>query len=136
MGVVSESTIRVLLVDMPKLLSDLLEQAFRFDEGMRVVGVTPFKSQLVPEAEATDPDYVIVGMDGESLPLECRELFRERARPRVLGVAPRDGHVDLFELRPERVALGRISPTELVAAVRTAAEARSDRFTTRSTQGG
>jgi DNA-binding NarL/FixJ family response regulator len=129
---VPESTIRVLLVDMPKLLSDLLVQAFRTDEAMRVVGVTPSKARLVPETRATDPDYVIVGLDGDSLPRECRELFTERARPCVLGVAPSDGRVDLFELRPERVALGRISPAELVTAVHTAAQARQ----AQSTQGG
>jgi DNA-binding NarL/FixJ family response regulator len=133
---VPESTIRVLLVDMPKLLSDLLEQAFRTDDAIRVVGVSSSKARLVPDTEATRPDYVVVGMDDDTLPRECRELFAERARLRMLGVAPHDGRVDLFELRPERVPLGRVSPTELVAAVRSATEARPTRDFMQSTQGG
>lgn len=109
---------------MPRLLSDLFERAFRGQDDMRVVGVERTAAQLRQSAEETEPDYVIVGMEEDGLPGECAELFRRRARPCVLGVAPRDGQVDLFELRPERIALGRMSPGELVEAVRAAAEAR------------
>jgi DNA-binding NarL/FixJ family response regulator len=123
---VAEPSIRVLLVDMPRLLSDLFERAFRTQADMHVVGVRRTVDQLPATAEQTGADYVIVGMEGDALPAECSELFRKRARPCVLGVAPGDGHIDLFELRPERVELGRVSPGELVHAVRAAAaEARS-----------
>jgi DNA-binding NarL/FixJ family response regulator len=121
---VAEPGIRVLLVDMPRLLSDLFERAFRSQEDMQIVGVRRTVEELPASAEQTGADYVIVGMDQGALPAECSELFRSRARPCVLGVAPGDGHVDLFELRPERIALGRVSPGELVDAVRAAAEAR------------
>ncbi len=106
---------------MPRLVRDIVERAFCAEPEM-CVEVAPELADLRPAAERSRPDYVIVGMHDGGLPGEAEALFRERARPRVLGITPRDGHVELFELRPERVTLGQCAPSEVVAAVRAAAE--------------
>jgi hypothetical protein len=118
-------SIRVLLVDLPLLLRDLIERALR-SEGIHPVGVAREVSQLAVAIQEADPDYVIVGMVDGGLPVECDGLFRARSRPRVFGVEPEDGSMALFELQPARTPLGQVSPSELVAALRNHSQVRDE----------
>jgi hypothetical protein len=64
---------------------------------------------------------VIVGLADAELPPPAEQFLAEQGRLKVLGVEAQDGTAYLYELRPERAALGEVSPADVVAAIRRAA---------------
>jgi DNA-binding NarL/FixJ family response regulator len=114
---------RVLLVDMPRLLRDMIARAIEAQDDMQVVGEAPNPSAISTAVAATEPEFVIVGLEHAELPRDCSEFLGSRARPRLLGIEAVDGRAFLYELRPDRVRIGEgsVTPDELVSAVRAAA---------------
>ena len=115
--------IRILLVGMPQLMSDILEFELETQPDMEIVAVLASLSSLLRVARLTRPDIVVLGLGGTSLPEECGPVFAELPELRVLGVEQDAAEACLYELRPHCVPLGAISPADLAAAVRTAASA-------------
>jgi DNA-binding NarL/FixJ family response regulator len=118
--------IRVLLVDMPRIPRELIEHALAAEPDMIVVGSTPDVDQLEPALASADPEFVIVGLENATLPPSAARAFDEQARLKMLGVEVRDGTAFLYELRPEREALGPVSPADVVTAIRDAAGPREE----------
>lgn len=116
----SDDPIRILIVGMPRLLRELVERAVSEQTGMEVVATSAELAAFGETVAATRPEFAIVPADNGELPLDCRDFFRERARVKVIGIGPIDGHAYLYKLCPERVALGEISPDDVVAAIRAA----------------
>jgi hypothetical protein len=87
---------------------------------MGVVGRTASLDELLELARATDPDVVIVGLHDGELPAACVELLLERPRVKVLGIEEQHGHAQLYELRPEQVEIGEVSPDEVIDTIRAA----------------
>jgi DNA-binding NarL/FixJ family response regulator len=114
---------RVLLVDMPRLLRDMIARAIESHADMHVVGEVAHPSAIAGAVRETEPEFVIVGLEHAQLPRDCSEFLGSRARPRLLGVEAVDGHAFLYELRPDRVPIGHgsVTPDELVAAIGEAA---------------
>jgi DNA-binding NarL/FixJ family response regulator len=115
--------IRIVLVDMPRLLRDLIEHALSGQPDMVVVAAEPDVEALGAAARESEADFVIVGLEHGRLPGSAQELLDERARQRVLGVEAENGEAVLYELRPRRTPIGRASPAELATAIRAAAGA-------------
>jgi DNA-binding NarL/FixJ family response regulator len=113
--------IRVLLVDMPRLLRDLIEHAIAAQPGLRVVGAEADVDALGRATRETDAEFVIVGLEHGELPSSAQAFLDERTRAKVLGVEAEDGSAVLYELKPRRVPIGRVTPDELAAAIRDAA---------------
>ncbi len=116
----SDDPIRILIVGMPRLLLELVERAVSEQTGMSVVATSTGLAGFAETVETTKPEFAIVPIEDAELPRECRELFAERARVKVIGIGPIDGHAYLYTLRPERVTLGEISPDDVVEAIRAA----------------
>lgn len=114
---------RVLLVDMPRLLRDMIARAIEAQDDMQVVGEAPNPSAIGSAVTETDPEFVIVGLERAELPRDCAAFLSHRARPRLLGIEAVDGRAFLYELRPDRIRLGdgSVTPEELVSALRAAA---------------
>jgi DNA-binding NarL/FixJ family response regulator len=114
---------RVLLVDMPRLLRDMLARAIDAQPDMWVVGQEQHPASITRAVRDTQPEFVIVGLERAELPVDCQEFLRRRATPLLLGIEAVDGQAFLYELRPERARIGAasITPDELVAAIRAAA---------------
>lgn len=114
------SKTRVLLVDMPQLLRDMMSHAIDSQADMGVVGEEPDPAAIAAAVELTRPEFVIVGLDHRELPAGCRDFLDARATPRLLGIEAQDGHAYLYELRPERIAVGSGSatPEGLIAVIR------------------
>jgi len=87
---------------------------------MGVVGRTAALDDLLELARATEPDVVIVGLHDSRLPSPCLDLLLERPRVKVLGIEEQEGRAQLYELRPEQVELGEVSPEEVVHSIRAA----------------
>jgi DNA-binding NarL/FixJ family response regulator len=114
---------RVLLVDMPRLVREMFVRTINSQTDMKVVGQADSPSLMAASVKDTDPEFVIVGLKGAELPVECARFLEARARLRLLGVEAVDGSAFLYELRPDRTRVGEgsITPDGLVGAIRAAA---------------
>lgn len=110
---------------MPRLMRDIIEEALSAQPDMAIVDVLESPRALVAAARRTRPEFVVIGVDGPELSPHCAALLADQPRVRVMGIEPRAGEAHLHDLRPHRVSLGEVSPTELIAAIRAAARAPS-----------
>lgn len=106
---------------MPRMLREMIDSAIAAQPDMRVVATTAEPAELVAAARTVRPSFVILGLDDGDFPDGSLELFAEQPKVKLLGIQADAGHAYLFELRPERRALGEISPAEIVAVIRNAA---------------
>ena len=108
---------RVLLLDLPRMLGELVRSAVARDEGLEIVGE-------VSEAEApaavarTRPHFVIVGDNQPSPPLSCRAEFDIHPHLAVLALTGNGRDGTLWELAPRHVTLGDLSEDELLEKIR------------------
>lgn len=109
--------LRILLVGMPRIVREMLERTIAEQPDMLLVGVAA-REQLLPATRETRPDFVVVGVEGEEPPDDCRRLLGEQPHVRVLGLEANAGTAYLYELRPEMSPLGEVSPDDVVAAMR------------------
>ena len=90
--------IRIVLADMPRMLRETLEEH--------------------------DADFVITGAD-VLRPDDVDALLEARPRMKVLAVVGDGRDAFLYELRPQKVPLGEVSPHTLLEAIRAASWARA-----------
>lgn len=109
---------RILLVDLPNLVHDMFARVIEREDSVHVVGHARDSAAIEQAVRETDPEYVIVGLDDGDLPPTCRRFLDDRAKVRLLGVAAVDGRAYLYELKPERLEIGSVSPGELIESIR------------------
>jgi chemotaxis response regulator CheB len=114
--------LRIIVVDMPRLVRDMIERAIVAEPDMALSAVLESPRQLAQVARAERPHFVILGITGKTLPTECREMLSEQPTIRLLGIEATAGDGHLYELRPHREPLGEITPSHVVAAIRAAAQ--------------
>ena len=107
--------IRIVLIDMPPLLRDIVRNAIAGEAGLDVVSERAL-AELQASVAEDDPDFVIAGSEAASQAV--RTLVRGRCRLRALEVHDDGKECILYELRPHREALGEISRQKLVETVR------------------
>ncbi len=117
--------IRVLVGDLPGLLADVVTHLLESQPDIALVGKGGGGDTLVAAAEQGQPDVVILGLASEELPPWGEQLLRRIPSLRVLGVTRDRGRGFLYEMRPQRAALGELSPDGLVNAVRAATSPHS-----------
>jgi DNA-binding NarL/FixJ family response regulator len=103
----------------------MVERAVASQEDMAVVGRTTTLDELVELARATKPDVVVAGFHDSRLPPTYLELLLERPRVKVLGLHEHEGQAWLYELRPDQIEIGEVSPDEVVHTIREAAQRQS-----------
>jgi DNA-binding NarL/FixJ family response regulator len=116
--------IQILLVDMPRMVQEMIEQAVAAQPDMHVVATVREPEDLVPAARATRPEFVIFGVPADEedvFPAACTALLTEQPTTKVLGIAAVAGNAYLYELRPERTPIGAVAPEDIVSAIRKAA---------------
>lgn len=113
--------LRIIVVDMPRLVRDLIERAIVAQPDMTLLAVLESPRQMVQAARAMRPDFVVIGLKAKALPTECRQLMAEHPTLRLLGIEAVAGEAHLYELRPHREALGEVSPGDVVSVIRGAA---------------
>jgi DNA-binding NarL/FixJ family response regulator len=109
---------RILLVEMPRMLCDIITDVVASQPDMVVVGELPERADLLPAVNRTRADVVVLGLPDSDLPNECGPLFDAHPRSRLLGVAADGRRAFLYELRPQRIPLGEVSPQGLLDAIR------------------
>ena len=66
------------------------------------------------------PDVVVIGLKESEKPETVEDLLARYPYARVLGIAGDGRRAYMHELRPHRVALGELSPHQLIEAIRQA----------------
>jgi hypothetical protein len=115
------SPIRILFVDLPRLGRELIVEAIDRQPDMEVVGDARPGDDIGASAALLDADFVIVGLDGQTLPASAETLFGRRGRLKLIGIDVSEGSAFLYRLRPERNFIGALSPDEITSAIRAAA---------------
>jgi DNA-binding NarL/FixJ family response regulator len=112
--------IKVLVAEMPHVQVDLVKQVLAKERDLLVVDVAAF-GDLAAAAAAAEPAVAIVdGADAGVSPQFLRLLYAD-PRLKLLAIELEGREASLYELRPHRERLGRLSAESLVAAIRTAA---------------
>jgi DNA-binding NarL/FixJ family response regulator len=110
--------IRIVLIDMPRLLREIVKQA---TSEFCVVGEYERPPELTRAVDSHRAQVVIAGAESvEGAAFERLILLRPHVK--VLGVSADGRHTTLFELAPRRRQLGELSPDRLRNAVRGAVE--------------
>lgn len=114
--------IRILMVKVPGILGEIITEVVADEPDMEIVGAVTDYNELLPAARATSADAVIIGLEDGELPDICEKLLDERPRVVLLGVHGDGRHAFVYALRPGRVAIGDVSPADLVDGIRSAFE--------------
>jgi hypothetical protein len=112
--------IRVLMIAMSRLQTDLLGAALAGEPAVRLVG--QLDTADAREVARTGADVIVVGHDDgddppATIPAPVLDLLDALPRLKVLGVTGGGGRAVLYELRPAARGLGDVSPRALVAAI-------------------
>ena len=102
--------IRIRMLEMPRLVRELIELAVRSQPDMEVVDV-----------DSPPPDFVVCGVPSADEPSTARSALAESARVRVLELDPAAGRASLYELHEYEHEIGEVSPDEIVHTIRAAA---------------
>ena len=110
--------IRVLVVQMPGILGEILKKIVAEEPGMEVVDEIPNCDELLRMTSETNANVVIIGLEQSELPDACQDLFEEYPRIKLLAVVGDGRDAFAYQLRPQRVAMGAVTPNDLVEAIR------------------
>ena len=114
---------RILLVELPPMLRDIIAETIAMEPDMEVVAEVPDASSLMSSFERTEVGVVVVGRDDPSL---ASMLLAQHPQLKILAVANHGRESSLYEMRPQREPLGEISPQRLVEEIRKAAREQAD----------
>jgi DNA-binding NarL/FixJ family response regulator len=125
--------IRVLFTQVPQLVRDVLTHAISIEPDMHLLQDVPTPDPSAGVRGAA-PDVVIVGTtDLEDL-LPVTSALWHWPRSQVLMVTVDGRQSALYRLEPQRTLLGELSPTELVARIRSVARQRGGHTPPRPTR--
>ncbi len=100
------------------MLRDILERAISNQPDMEVI-VEPVVRERLPR-DQTAPDVVLVAVSDSDPGERARELLVQWPASHALMIAEHGHQVLMYDLQPRRVALGEMSPDQLVDAIRSA----------------
>ena len=115
--IVATLPIRVLLIDMPQMLREIIRRSLARDGRFEIVGEYTEHVSIDVAVDRSRADFVIVGTDVFESRSVRRRVLEEGPQVRVLAVRPDGGQTTLHQLRPEEVDLGELSPERLVAVM-------------------
>ena len=111
------SCIRVLLVDMPRMMREIVATVVGTEPDLELVGELDGPEALPAGTRRTRPDLVIAGAN-PALARLSRQLLGDYPRLRILEVDVEGRRGYLYELSPRRKKLGELSPKSLLAVAR------------------
>jgi DNA-binding NarL/FixJ family response regulator len=109
---------RVLVGGMNRLLRGLVTEILSESPDIEVVGELASEDELEAVASRTAAEFVIVGLGDGDLPKAYLKALEARPRLRVLSLVGDARRAYLWQLRPERVPLGEVSPERLLTVLR------------------
>lgn len=112
--------IRVLIADMPQLMTDIVEQVISMQPDIELAGSVAGVTAVERALRGSRVDVLVCHLDGRELPASHRALFDARPHLRLLTIDAGDRSGSIYELRLARTALD-VGPQGLVDAIRTSA---------------
>jgi hypothetical protein len=109
--------VRVLLLEVPRLLRDILEEAIHVDDGTELMADS---ESAATQGDRMPPDVVVLGLTAEGDATLVPALFARWPLARVMTVMPQGDAATLYELRADRRVLGEMSPSEIAETLRDA----------------
>jgi DNA-binding NarL/FixJ family response regulator len=106
----------IAFVDMPRMLREIVDEALTKRRDVKLVDETRNGDGLVGAVDRSGAAFVIVSAENIG-PAEVCRLLEERPRVKVFAIADggRDGF--LYELRPNLVLVGDLSPKSVVQTI-------------------
>jgi hypothetical protein len=109
--------IRIVLVELRGIERDIVLEALRDQEGMRVVGEVRQSAHVSEAIARLDPDLLIWHLDAVELPEASPGLLFAHPTLRIL-VLDREGIGFVWSLHPHKAHLGDLSPSRLVRSIK------------------
>jgi DNA-binding NarL/FixJ family response regulator len=109
--------IRVLLIDMPQMLRQIIRQTLAGDPRFELVGEYAEHVAIDVAVNRSRADYVVMDPNVFDSRAVRRRLLDEGPQVRVLTVSTHGGQTTLYELRAQEVALGELSPERLASVM-------------------
>jgi hypothetical protein len=109
--------IRVLLAKMPRLMLDIVYHVVAAEPNLALVGVVA-DGDLPGAIRRTRADVLVVGQDPQGERDSYLPLLLRYPRVKVLAIAHNGKSGTLYELRPRRIFLGKLSARTLANAIR------------------
>jgi DNA-binding NarL/FixJ family response regulator len=110
--------IRILLTDLPQMLRSIIRDIVADQPDMEVVGELAGPAGVSAMVAQSGATFVIVRHSGSDPPDVFRELLAGRPPTRVLAIADEGRAGTIYELRPQRIPIGELSASSLIAAIR------------------
>ena len=118
--------VRILLLEIPQLLRDMLAQAIQVHGDCELIKGTKRALEL-PE-QMVSPDVVILGLMAAEDATLVAPLLARWPGAHVMTLAPVGEDVTAYALKPHCRALGQLSPDEVVDSLRAATARRRERL--------
>lgn len=117
MNAAMSAPIRVLLLEIPKLLRDILEQTIRHDDDYELI-VDRRSATAMLAGQAVLPDAVILGLTAAEDATLVPTLLARWPTTQVVTVAQTGGDTLIYELRPSCRMMNNVTPAEILAVLR------------------
>src|SRR5437588_10832042 len=89
-----EKAIRVLVVNRPRLMREIIITTFADQPDIEIVGEVGDESENFESVKRTMPNFVVIALDHPGTrPAICDELLRKHPEVRVIAVAPEKNFV-------------------------------------------
>ena len=113
---------RILLAELSPALRQVLVPVLNNQVDMELVGEVSSALEILLAAGETRADVVVLGMPGIELPGIAGQLLDEYQHLKVLAVNLDRQRALLYELRPQLLLVGEVTPDGLLDAIRTAVQ--------------
>ena len=120
-----DTRVSVLLLEVPKLLRDILEHAIRREGDYELIVDQLGALQGLAE-QTISPDIVILGLSAAEDATLVPALFGRWPGAHVMTVAPSGGDAAVYELSPRREVFGEMSPAEILVTLRESVRRRRE----------
>jgi DNA-binding NarL/FixJ family response regulator len=109
--------IRVVLVDMPQMLREIISELVAHERDLQIVGEFDDEHAALKAIDRREVAVVITSLKQSGHP-GAALMLRKRPQLRVLAVSADGRASSLFEYLPHERMLGQISPGTVIAAIR------------------
>ena len=111
-------TIKILLLDIPEEMQDVLESAIQRQSNMETVGEAFDPINLLLTVDDTDADVVVMGHpDADRMPGICTHLLAEYPDLLILTLSTQDSRAFLYERNITQKEIAFQSPEDLIAKI-------------------
>lgn len=84
-----EKNIRVLVANRPRLMRELVLEAFAGQPDIEIVGEVVDDAEILPSVERTHPDFVVIALENPGRrPAICDTVLHQYPEMRIIAVAP------------------------------------------------